>query len=268
MSQKMNTMSRFTCLSILVLVYLQQSQLAAQNGPLPVAGGKPISSMTSAERSDLGDPFFDLVLKSNPNVSSISQIEDLIQPDRNRRRVFVVSEDIINPNRNQSRRSVISFTGFRGGHALDNNVMLSVFFGSDQFPDRPGRIEALGWDSDRGRYNYYLRSGNSWRFSGDSRSAASLTPTQRNGTCMECHVNGAPIMKELLIPWNNWRSFETTNETAYLTTSSPNAWPVARSRRLRRNLAGAEVLEGLIIGATDRFDALGSVPIGSSVREG
>lgn len=80
-----------------------------------------------------------------------------------------------------------------------------------------------------------------------------MTPTQRNGTCMACHINGAPIMKELLIPWNNWRSFETNGPTSYLSRNSPIAWPVASNHHLAESLRGAESLEGMIIGSTQRF---------------
>ena len=235
--------------AVTAVIVFVAAPVAAQSNPVP--GGVPMSSLPASERNQLGDPFFDLVLRNSPTATSLKRIEDLIQPNRNQRRAFVVSESIIDPARGQGRRSVLSFRGTRGGHVLDDNVMLSVFFNSEQFTDNPGSIEALGWDSSRGRYNYYLLSGGAWRFAGDSRNAAKLTPSQRNGTCMACHVNGAPIMKELFIPWNNWRSFETTTETSYLT--NPAVWPVASSPRLIGNLAGAEVLEGLVIAGINRF---------------
>ena len=225
-------------------------------------GGNP-QSLTPSERAVLGDPLFTLVLRDHANVTNLAEIERLIQPDVALRQVFVVDENIADGHRRpQARRSVLTFSGSNNGAPLASNVMLSVNFSDTEFSDTPTSIEAWGWDSALGRYNYYKldRSGNiaangplTWKFRGSSDGADALTPRQRQGSCFSCHINGGPVMKELLLPWSNWHSFSA--EATYLKTSSAPSerWPVAASPRLGNHLSGAETLEGPIIASLTRF---------------
>ena len=218
-------------------------------------------AMTSAELNDLGDPLFLLVLRNNSQTTSLKEIENLIQPLPTNRRVFVVDEAIANParNQNQSRRAVITFGGSNGGQVLNNTLMLSIFFNELSFPDTPARIEAWGFDTSRGRINYYLmsRDGNSlrWKFRGSSNGADQLTGGQRRGTCFACHVNGGPVMKELARPWNNWHSIDS--QATYLLPTAPAAvrWPVAdQTPRFKGRLDQAENLETKIISVIREFN--------------
>ena len=218
----------------------------------------PLSQELHAQ---LSDPFFNLVVKDHSDVRDLDQIEDLIQPDPNKRQLFVVSEMIAHPGRNQGRRAVLSFTGQRpGGEVLDANVMLSVVFNSEAFPERASNdprhdlpfIEAWGWDNHRGRYNYYKLDGNpmTWKFRGSSDGADLKSPSDRAGSCMACHINGAPIMKELLRPWNHWQSLD--QQLQYLDRLSANPWPVTSDSRFG-SLQGAEKLEVMIIASVRNF---------------
>jgi hypothetical protein len=252
--------------------------------------GVPAQNLSAAELSSLGDPFFNLVLKDRADATALSVIEGLIQPDASKRQTFVVDEGIADSRRGQSRRVVLSFTGSNGSEVLDTNVMLSVQFSSQDFPDSQRFVEAWGWDNHRGRYNYYKLDQRgtpdmrmSWKFRGSSDNADLLNPSDRTGTCMACHVNGAPVMKELLFPWNNWHSF--ASGAAYLTSAAPPAarWPVASDSHLLR-LQGAEDLETSILAAITQFntrrlnrslareDATGNIAIDASgksqVKEG
>jgi hypothetical protein len=217
--------------------------------------------MTAAELKLLGDPIFLLVLKDNAAATNLRQIENLIQSVPSKRKIFVVDETIANParNQNQARRAVITFSGSTQGQILDNNLMLSVFFDEQQFPENPERIEAWGFDSGRGRFNYYVmdRSAgvHSWKFRGSSDGADGLDLAGRSGTCLACHRNGGPVMKELLRPWNNWHSVDS-QATYLLSTANPSArWPVAlQSPRFRERLDQAENLEGKIIAAIRQFN--------------
>ncbi len=128
--------------------------------------------------------------------------------------------------------------------------MLSVAFDSERFADNMRFIEVLAWDNAHGRYNYYKldQTGTpdqrmSWKFRGSSEDADLLNDADREGTCMQCHINGAPVMKELPFPWNNWHSLQSRAD--YLTTAAPVAqqWPVSADRRLGTRLNGAERLE-------------------------
>lgn len=212
-------------------------------------------------RAQLGDPFFNLVLKEQSDVRDLDQIEKLIQPDPDKRQLFVVSEMIAHPGRSQRHRAVLSFTGRHPeGEVLEANVMLSVEFDSEAFPERANNdpqhdlpfIEAWGWDNHRGHYNYYKLDGNpmTWKFRGSSDSADFMSPSDRAGSCMACHINGAPIMKELLLPWNHWQSGEQQIE--HLNRLSANPWPVTSDPRFR-SLQGAEMLEEKIIASVRNF---------------
>lgn len=225
-----------------------------------VREGDPAQNLSAAEFNSLGDPFFNLVLRSNAHATSLSAVEDLLQPDPTQRQTFVVDEDIANPQLGQSRRVVLAYTGSNGSEVLDTNVMLSVQMSSREFPDNQRFVEAWGWDNHRGRYNYYKldETGTpdermSWKFRGSSEDADLLSVSDRDGTCMACHINGAPLMKELLFPWNNWHS--VASRASYLTrTGAASArWPVAADPRLQR-LEGAEALELALLSAITQFN--------------
>lgn len=252
--------------------------------------GAPAQNLSAAELSSLGDPLFNLVLRDHADATSMSAIEKLIQPDASKRQTFVVDEGIADPRVGQSRRVVLTFSGANGPEVLDTNVMLSVQFSSANFPDNQRFVEAWGWDSHRGRYNFYKldRTGTpdlrmSWKFRGSSDDSDLLNVADREGTCMACHINGAPVMKELLFPWNNWHSF--ASPATYLTSAGAAAsrWPVAADVHLQR-LQGAEDLETSILSAIKQFntrrlnrslsreDATGNIAVDASgkskVKEG
>lgn len=163
--------------------------------------------MNTEELASLGDPLFNLVLKEHADITNLTEIEALIKGEES---TFVVDEKIADatPNRDNTRRAILAFSGTNGNEELKPNVMFSVSFDSEEFPDTQP-IEAWGWDSKRARYNYYKldQAGTpnqlSWKFRGSSDQADLLALNERKGTCMECHINGAPIMKELLFPWDS-----------------------------------------------------------------
>lgn len=92
----------------------------------------------------------------------------------------------------------------------------------------------------------------SWKFQGSSASMTALDPTKRARTCTGCHVNGAPIMKELLRPWNNWHSID--DSIAHLRPGRPISRPVAIDPKTDGRLTGAEQLEGMIIRGVNRLN--------------
>jgi hypothetical protein len=211
--------------------------------------------MTAAELAELGDPLFVLVLKDKPNEFRFDEVIRLLKGASGTELFFVVDEKIIDPALGQKRRAVVGFKGSNQQIVLNPNVMLSVIFDANAV--QPGFIEALGWDDKRRRYNYYQLNDDSgplsWRFRGTSIDADTLTATQRAGTCLECHRNGGPVMKELPFPWNNWNSFRS--QADYLTPGGANHWPIAEGTHLR-SLAGAEDLEkDFILPALRQFNA-------------
>lgn len=208
--------------------------------------GAAIKPIAPATRAQLGDPFFQLVLKDKPGETRLSEIEKLVQPNAANRQIFVVDETIADPALGQSRRAVLTFTGNNKGIVLSPNVMMSLTFSSSAFPENLTFLEVLGWDDRRGRYNYYKldrqqsETKATWKFRGSSVNADTLTLQQRTGTCLACHINGAPVMKELPFPWNNWHSFKF--QATYLTASDSARWPVSQNPRFG-GLKGAETLE-------------------------
>ena len=247
----------------LVLTFVVVSKLALAQIPTEVllyqkSDFDSVEPLTSEQRDSLADPLFNLVLKDHADITSLSAIENLLQPDEDKRKTFVVDEKIADPTLGQSRRAVLAYSGRNGTEFLDSNVMLSVSFNSNQFPDQPSFIEAWGWDNKQGRYNYYRldRQGTddlSWKFRDSSDNADKLTVTERQGTCMACHINGAPIMKELLRPWNNWHSLEFA--VPYLTPSSVSPWPVATDDKINGRLKSALELETSLVPAIRRFNS-------------
>ncbi len=82
-----------------------------------------------------------------------------------------------------------------------------------------GLLEVMGWDADKQAFNYYERQGErTWIWKGDSTHAF----TQGRGQgCFECHVNGAPIMKELRAPWTNWHTQDAAIQSEAILEDSP-----------------------------------------------
>ena len=205
--------------------------------------------LSAAELGNLRDPFFKIVLRKNADVVSLSGIEDLIQPDKSRRQVFVVSESLADTRSGQMRRSVITFTG-RNADTRDflrGNVMISVFFSSEEFPDQPQAIEVMSWDAHLGQYNYYKMDDSgtpdqikSWKFRGSSKDADRMLAHERTGTCMQCHVNGGPIMKELAVPWNNWHS--DIFQASYM----QNNWRVKDNPRIKKPIRGCRCIRNSV----------------------
>ena len=215
--------------------------------------------LTQNEKDVLGDPLFNLVLRDHADETLLAAIQNLIQPDAAKRQIFAVHEHIgTDLFRDLGRRAVIAFTGEHNGESLTGNVMLSVFFGSQTFPTVTN-VEGWGWDNQRGRYNYYKLDtnggGRTWKFRGSSVDADLQTNDARQGTCMACHVNGAPIMKELPFPWNNWHSnlaFSARYLSGQFAPSPP--WPISNDPDFKNHLKGAKDLELMIIPSIRRFN--------------
>ena len=163
--------------------------------------------MTASEIAQLGDPLFRLVLNRSPQPTQLDAIESLLVGGQGTWHLFVVSEQLQDATLGGSRRAVVAFSGTNSTGAqsvrLDPNVMVSASFTDKGFA---ATVEAWGWDGARSRYNYYRLDGQPlrWKFRGSSVDADTLTAKGCAGTCLACHINGGPVMRELPIPWNNW----------------------------------------------------------------
>ena len=72
-----------------------------------------------------------------------------------------------------------------------------------------------------------------WKIAATSRNVDALSPDQRSGTCLACHANGVPVMKELLFPWNNWHSDRLARDLLDKSGPAELRWPVRTNRTSR-----------------------------------
>jgi len=126
--------------------------------------------------------------------------------------------------------------------------------------DREGLIELMSWDTTKQAFNFYRRpAGREWHWKGDSNDA--FRPASMGNGCFMCHVHGAPVMKELGRPWNNWQS-----EVASIPGEAIPS-PALREGALFRQKSDANVLEPIVRGWINRAVAarLGELMKGSSL---
>ncbi len=227
-------------------------QLTDQTAPQP---------LSAADRAQLNDPFFQLVLKDHADATTLTALNQFLKPAS--QEVFVVDEHIVDPapkvgDRPAERRAIVTMSGTTNKLPLDQNIQLSLGFNSEKFPT-PNFIEVMGWDDTRSQFNYYkldrsaTETAPSWKFRGNSQNADTLSTAARQGTCMQCHINGATVMKELLLPWNNWESFSA--KTPYLSKGNAS-WPIVNAANSPLNqLSGAEAFEsGTMFSTLSRFN--------------
>jgi hypothetical protein len=265
---------RFVALICSLGLIWASQPIAAQAQPVPTPSPAPKPALlqqlndqsapqplSDVDRAKLNDPLFQLVLKDHADATTLTALKQFLKP--NRQEVFVVDEHIVDPapkvgDRLAERRAVITMNGTTNKLTLDQNVMFSVGFNSEKFPT-PNFIEAMGWDDTNSQFNYYKldkapnETAPSWKFRGNSQNADTLSTTARQGTCMQCHINGATVMKELLLPWNNWESFSA--KTPYLSKGN-TSWPIVNAANTPLNqLSGAESFEsGTMFSTLSRFN--------------
>jgi hypothetical protein len=170
---------------------------------------QPRALTTAEAAAELGDPFATLVLLKGTFPRTGEAVMEALKaaapagdPLGTDVQSFVLGEGSQLPAGASAGRGM-RFVVATGGTGPDGpDVIISVFD-----PAR-GDVELMAWDRVRGGFNYYRTVGDeaAWVHAGNSRHA--LTgPTQGKGP-FESHASGAMVMKELKIPWNNWKSFE------------------------------------------------------------
>ena len=243
-------------------VYLSAASANAQSIQLqPTDSANPVALPSEIE-AQLDDPFFKIVIKPHPQVQQLQQIIDLVQDRPSDRKLFVVGEHIgmtLQSGCSASRRTVMAFSGTnkKSGLVLDNNVFFSFFLS----PIGPtGDLEVIAWDQKNGTYNYYRldsagapKGQKTWKLRNISTDLRTASPKQLSGSCLRCHVNGGPVMKEFSFPWNNWHSSQFRASYLQRGQSSPaTEWPSAKLPILQQ-LSNAEQLEAIIQSSLQRF---------------
>ncbi len=100
-------------------------------------------------------------------------------------------------------------------------------------------LQVLAWDPRKPAFNYYLREGTTWIWSGDSTHA--LVPPSRGMGPFDSHVNGSLVMKELKAPWSNWHSQSAAIEVSIAPGDPLRGEPLFQAR------TGAQDLEQLVV---------------------
>jgi len=163
--------------------------------------------MAPAEVAQLNDPWAVLVLRKNVFPKDLASALAALDPVSGTtaysdQQSFFVSES------GQLPIGAVVAREFRivvlRGQLSSPAILMSAPAGS-----REGFIELMSWDPAKKAFNFYRRpKGTDWIWRGDTHDAF------RSGTagkgCFECHVHGAPIMKEMRSPWNNWHSQSAT----------------------------------------------------------
>ncbi len=127
----------------------------------------------------------------------------------------------------------------------ESEIFLSIPAGT-----RTGVNELIAWDPQKKGFNFYRRMDpDFWVWRGET-SLASHPLAQRKG-CFECHPFGAPLMKEMQRPWNNWHS-EEAGISVEVVPQRLRPPDVPELKALFDSREQAQVLEGLIEGGIRR----------------
>ena len=155
---------------------------------------------------ELGDPFATLVLLRGVFPRTAGEALEALQdaaPGAGSPLFFLLGEGSQIPMSAATAavRRRLRFLVAHGVGPEGADVLISAFH-----PDE-GDVELMAWDRRSGGFNYYQTVGPSsaWVFGGNSRHALG-GPTQGKGP-FESHLSGAPVMKELRVPWLHWHSF-------------------------------------------------------------
>jgi hypothetical protein len=206
--------------------------------------------------AQLGDRFAKAILPEHSRENRLNVVLDKLKSatNGNKLQTFVVSEsirfsDLSGPTLLLSRRAVLKFSA----QSTTEQVMLSTSFNANTFRSTLAPrdlVEVWAWDEARGVFNFYEWAiGGVWSFVGSSPKPGDPPSLAASNRCLDCHRTGAPIMKELRRPWNNWESSE--HPTPYLTLQGMPHWPVAGQLN---GLADALNLEPTIITMIQRFN--------------
>jgi hypothetical protein len=232
-------------LALLIAISAGQDALAANGDQSPaifkdITGlGVPQMMGIDEVAATLKDPFAQLVLPDAVLPDTVHEVLAALDAHNDDaqgvpvQEVYLVSESgqiLVNTQSQElKRRERAVITRTRGQNAI---VMIAP-------STRDPLLEVIAWDADKKAFNYYVREGQrTWLWKGDSTHA--LQAQTHGQGCFTCHINGAPIMKELLVPWTNWQSQAATIKPEAIPDDSPLKHDPLFTPA---NLTGAEQLE-------------------------
>jgi hypothetical protein len=180
-----------------------------------------LTSLHPDERTALNDPFGRLLKRNEggagPWPAAVSAVVTAVEsgvPGAGPAVSYVVGEGSqVHPARtgpagNRDLRYVLTWN-------VESNTP-AIYFNSRPDATPPIFMEVIGWDPAKKAFNYYRYISNeevvpgdpdrarTWTYAGDTRMARTGAAVGQG--CFSCHRNGGLNMKELKVPWNNWRS--------------------------------------------------------------
>jgi hypothetical protein len=193
----------------------------------PVIHARPSSMQTAQARTD--DAVTHAILSGSPVPRDIKAIRRRLQSELG----GVLTTHIVanGGHEHPTRRNVMfmCFESYAGptpaGPADEGDLFLGYFLvpEGDRLVVGSGFVELIAWDRTTHRFNFWELLDEAWHFRGDSQdildnvatiNLGAATPSftfQRkssDGTpvlrCSGCHTLGAPIMKEVEAPHNDW----------------------------------------------------------------
>ncbi|MBA2368049.1 MAG: hypothetical protein H0V82_03390 [Candidatus Protochlamydia sp.] len=120
------------------------------------------------------------------------------------------------PEQPQPKRTYRITVTLRAGGEANPDIFISTSARIDNTKDF---LQVMTWDKVSRVFNFYARDKGTWIWVGNSQHA--LEPLTRGKSPFCGHVNGAPIMKELELPWSNWQSSLATLDDSILPPDSP-----------------------------------------------
>jgi hypothetical protein len=203
-------------------------------GQCAVTNAQTGKALSTTARKAMDDPFFTMVLNAGgdkcANTVDLALAKVKAQAKQSDS-VFAVSEEADVAAKTTGYRFVIAQpSATNKAEELFLSVLGEPTGLSQSF------MEVMSFSKKLNAYVYYQMNGGRWTLKGDGTQ---IVPGEQKVECAACHTSGAPNMKELQLPWNNWNSF---------TFSMPS--PMGQSpdfAALYGRKGGAESLEGIIV---------------------
>jgi hypothetical protein len=201
---------------------------------------------------------------------------------------IVVNGGHDNPARGNASRGVkfMVFESYEGPPSVEQGeLFIGYFLGSRSnrtLEVSPGFVELIAWDRTKRAFNFWELDNDGWHYRGDSNDILADVARVNAGAnppvfaeapklrCSGCHTLGAPIMKELDAPHNDWwttaRKLNLGPFSLSSGTSPLDSAHVAGS--LFRNAADASNLSKQVKATIDRLVAARSeaVPSGLTLK--
>ena len=250
------------------------------------------SSQTSACNDEkIDDPVCRAIRTGSPEPTNILRIRQRLTEELSGtlRAHLVVNGGHENPARPNvpGRVRFMAFESYEGPPDVKSgDLFIGYFLGPRT--DRtlevlPGFVELIAWDRTKQVYNFWeLLDDRDWRFRGDSNDVlADITrvnigakppgfPDQPRLRCSGCHTLGAPIMKEIEAPHNDWwTTARKLNLGPFTLGSGSNPMDATHvAATLFRNAADASNLSKGVKGGIDRLVAARAqaVPSGLTLK--